>query len=313
MLRRLAALLFFIFFAPFPEAFAKICDASKEYCGDYMGSSGSSSTSSAGRGSKIRLNPALMPIAKGFGAEFLYFDQEVDFALVKGLGRIGAAISPSNSEETFFGPPGIEDPNELLLRKRGMHKFPNQKITLGTAFGLYDNKRSGFERLAFNLGVMGRYNKKTSSVLGGGGISSVIGPVAIGVSTYKDETQLDTVVVNGAPLVIPYQVSTFSVGAFYEGLAVDYSLLNVNSNQSANVSVWTGTIVWKNLIATGAMRTENLTRPSYDYATDTVILVDKKVEYFGGLQVSIFDPLMVGVFYNYYLMREVSFGATLFF
>lgn len=309
-------------------AHAKLCNASTEYCGDGMGSSGSSSSSSASRGGKIRINPAFVPIAKGFGAEFLLFDGSVDVSLVKGLGRIGAAISPSNSEETFFGPPGVEAPDKLFERKEGRHKFESQKITLATAFGLYDNKSSGLRRFSLNLGVMGKLNRQTSTINLGGGVSGVAGPFTFGYSRYNDETEVDMTLFGGTTKdLFPYSVETYSIGAFLGPLAIDYSVMNMRDEErsnaltvpigafdnAANITVITATLLYERTLTTAAMRTENLTRASYNFETSQLELVDKKVEYFGGLQVLVADPLLLGVFYNYYLMRDISFGATLFF
>ncbi len=302
-------------------ATARLCDASTDYCGDWGGNS-SSSTSSTSRGGKIRMNPALIPIAKGFGAEFLFFDGSVDFALVKGLGRIGAAISPSNSDETFFGPPGFEYAEDFYQRKLGRHKYPNQKLTLAAAVGLYDNRASGIKKFTLNLGVMGKYNKVSGAVFPGGGISGVAGPFTFGYSRYGDQTVVIT------PEIIPvqvgridtytYNVETFSVGAFVQSLAVDYSILRLLGETSASQStatVITATLLFKKSLLTAAMRTDKFAsgRPSFDYGTGGLEYVDKKIEYFGGIQYAVANPLLIGVFYNYYLVRDISFGATIFF
>ena len=121
-----------IFYAP--PARAELCNASERFCGYWTGPSHSRSGSGAPtRGSEVRLNPAAVPLEKSLGVEAIYYDNSVDLALVKGLGRVGAALSPSNSEETFFGPPGIELPADLLDRKQHQRKFPAQKLTLATA------------------------------------------------------------------------------------------------------------------------------------------------------------------------------------
>jgi hypothetical protein len=300
---------------------ARICDASSEYCGDWGGNS-SSSTSSSSRGGKIRINPSVIPIAKGFGAEFLFFDGSVDFALVKGLGRIGAAISPSNSDETFFGPPGFEYIDDFLLRKTGAHKFPNQKVTLATAFGLFDNRKAGMTKLSLNLGVMGKYNKLSGAVYPGGGISGVAGPLTFGYSRYGDQSVIQT------PEIIPiqpgrddiysYNVETFSFGAYIDALAVDYSVLRVlgeTTGSQSTSSVLTGTWLFKKSLITLAQRTDKYgtIRPVFNFETSQLEYSDARVEYFGGLQVAVARPLLLGIFYNYYLVRDISVGATLFF
>jgi hypothetical protein len=317
--RRTALLIFTLSVAVAPRsAFAKICDSATEYCGDWGGSS-SSSTSSTSRGTKIRLNPAVIPIAKGLGIETIYYDGSFDFALVKGLGRIGAAISPSNSEETFFGPPGIENSSDLQSRKEGHHKYDAQKYTLATAVGLFDNKRSGYDRLSINLGVMGKYNKRTSAITPGGGLSAIAGPVTLAYSQYSDQTQIDSIDGFGAPSspTYKYNVETYSVGAYIDSLAIDYSNLRTKladvANGDSTVQVITVTWLLKRAILTAAQRTENNPLQTYNYDTHMLEYVDSKVEYFGGIQYAVFDPLLLGVFYNYYLERDLSFGATFFF
>lgn len=292
-------------------AHAKLCNPAEEYCGDSTGTS--SPTSSASRGTKIRINPAILSVAKGFGVETLYFDSSFDFALVSGLGRVGAAISPSNSEETFFGPPGIEDPTALLERKRGHHKFKAPKYTLATAVNIFDNRRSGMSRFALNLGVMGKYHQPTGNITPGGGLSAVAGPVNIGFSMYSDELSIGDPSDGPTYLLYRYNVTTYSVGAFIGPLAIDYSFLRVLESGDATVSLITGTWIFKRALATVALRTEKILRPTYNYETDLLELVEHKDEYFAGLQVQVANPVLVGVFYNYYLVRDISFGLTLFF
>lgn len=315
-----AALLFLALLSAGHEANARICDASSEYCGDWGGSS-SSATSSASRGGKIRMNPAVLPVAKGFGAEFLYFDQSVDFALVKGLGRIGAAISPSNSEETFFGPPGFEFNADLLARKQGHHKFPSQKYTFATAFGLFNSGGgSSAKKFSLNLGVMAKLNRLDGTFTGGGGLSGIAGPFTFGYSRYSDHTVLESPAV--FPSTLPnrtafnYTVETFSLGAYIDFLAVDYSLLKVLADASTSdstVTLLTATVLFKRALLTVAQRAEQIPRSTYNYDKNILEIVDRKIDYFGGFQYAVAEPLLLGLFYNYYLVRDLSVGATIFF
>lgn len=87
-------------------------------------------------GNQIRLNPSAVPTEEGFGLEGILYRGEVDISLAKGTGRVGAAISPSNSEETFFGPPGIELDDDMYQRKYAADKFASNKVTLATAVNL---------------------------------------------------------------------------------------------------------------------------------------------------------------------------------
>jgi hypothetical protein len=313
--RLLAFILIGVFTRPQP-ARAELCDHTKKYCGLSSGA-----TSSAGgaptRGSKIRINPSAVPLEKGLGLEFIYFDQSLDFALVQGLGRVGAAISPSNSEETFFGPPAVEITEAFLDRKIGKHKLPAQKYTLATAFGLISNKQSGLKRAELNLGLMGKYNTVTKGILPGGGISGVLGPFTFtfGYSAYKDQTLLDySPYALDLKQTVDAHVETYSIGAFLNSIAIDYSSLKeVTTDQPAIITVITGTLLLKRRLLTVSFRTKKSDRPAFDFETKELKVMETKQETFFGAQFIMGNSLMLGAFYNYYLLREISIGATVFF
>ncbi len=292
----------------------ELCDHTKRYCGLSSGAT-SSSGGAPTRGSKIRVNPSAVPLEKGLGLEFIYFDQSLDFAMVQGLGRVGAAISPSNSEETFFGPPATEITDAYLERKIGKHKLPAQKYTLATAVGLLNNKRAGLKRAELNLGIMGKYNTLTKSVLPGGGVSGVLGPFTFGYSAYKDQTLLDfEPYALDLKQTIDAHVETYSIGAFLNSIAIDYSTLKeVTIDQPAIITVLTATLLLKQSLVTASLRTEKSDRPAFDFETQDLKVMEIKQESFFGAQFILGNHLMLGAFYNYYLMREISFGATVFF
>ncbi|NJM10030.1 MAG: hypothetical protein HC883_03850 [Bdellovibrionaceae bacterium] len=66
-------------------------------------------------------------------------------------------------------------------------KYKSQKVSLATAVSLWRNKKSGLRRMAMNLGVIGKYNRETKSILPGAGISGVAGPFTFGYAYSKDE------------------------------------------------------------------------------------------------------------------------------
>jgi hypothetical protein len=298
-------------------ASASLCDGTKQYCGDFTGFARSSSGGGGAptSGSRVQINPSAVPLDKALGIEAIIFDGTADLALVKGLGRVGAAISPSNSEETFFGPPGIELPDDYLKRKQNQSKYPSHKVTLATAFGLFANNRSGLNRFDLNFGVLGKYNKLTHAVTPGAGLSGVLGPLTFGYSVYRDQTQLNYAIYNDPQTkpVTDYLVETYSVGAYLNSVAVDYSILRMVSNDIATTSVLTGTLLIKKSITTVAVRRETSHRPSYNYSLQTLENNNNKNEAFFGFQYVIAKHFMIGGFYNYYVLHELSLGATLFF
>lgn len=268
-------------------------------------------------GGKIRVNPSAVPTEKGYGIEGIYYDEEVDLALVKGLGRVGAGISPSNSEDTFFGPPGFEFTEETFERKREKKKYPNQKVTIATAADIVKRRGSGLKTFGMKLGLMGKYNRKTQGWNGGGGLNMIVGPFALGASQYNDETLLAEVLGGEEKLVAKYKVQTLNAGISLNSLLLDYSVMKMHTTEDnelfATVNHITAGLMWKRMILTIARRTEDSQRLAYNYEKDLMEEKQIKEDYFGGIQVRVFNPLSIGAYYNYYLLREYSVSATLFF
>ncbi|MDG0817234.1 hypothetical protein [Bdellovibrio svalbardensis] len=280
-------------------------------CGSSFGGGYSGNPST---GSQIKINPSSVPTEKGFGIEALFFKDSPDFAFVQGLGRVGAAISPSNSEETFFGPPGFESMSDLFYRKEEKEKYPNQKITLATAFNLFEKTGSVLGRYSLKLGLMGKYNKLTNNVSPGGGLSGVLGPLYFGYSIYDDEVKLEQSYDGNDPTKpIKYQVRTYNLGLFLNSLILDYSNLRMQEPHESSVSLFTASLMVSRFIITASKRIEDSPRPFYNYDTQQLEFKQLKEDYFGGVQYSASNHFMFGVLYNYYLLREVSGSLTVFF
>lgn len=279
----------------------------------------SSSLNNPSTGNQVRINPSTVPTNEGFGLEGLFYKSEVDVSLVRGTGRIGAAISPSNSEETFFGPPGFELDLEYLNRKQEARKLPNQKINLSTAINLVNRQGTGLESYSLNFGLMAKYNKLTSAVNPGAGISATWRALSIGGSIYNDETRLEEIAFYPAYtdlMTLKYQVQTYNVGLFLNSLILDYSHLRLTADELLNpyeVSIISASLLVKSLIFTAARRSETSDRPMYNFETKLLETQQVKDDYFGGVQYRVTKNFMFGVFYNYYLLHEGSFSATLLF
>lgn len=276
-----------------------------------------SSSGNPSTGAQLKINPSAVPTDQGFGIEGILFKDQVDLALVRGTGRVGAAISPSNSEETFFGPPGFEHSQDLYRRKYESEKYPNQKYTLAVAANAFDNKKSGLNAMSLKLGAMAKYNKLTKGFRGGFGLNGVLGPLAFGASAYNDQTQLnDYDLGEELKIRINYQVQTYNVGLFLNSVVLDYSHLKMTENddtEPAEISLVTVSVLIHKFILIAAKRTEDSARLSYNYETKLLEAKQHKEDYFGGLQYRLNKTVMLGFFYNYYLLREASFSTTIFF
>lgn len=259
----------------------------------------------------VRLNPAEVPFDTVTGIETLYYGGTFDFAFVKGLGRVGAAISPSNNQETFFGAPAIEASVDYLNRMDARQKYDAQKYSLAGGVSLISSNGSGLKHIDVSLGAIAKYNKATGHVKPGAGLLAVAGPIWIGASKYQDE---DTIAGTDPLLVYNTDVTVLSGGVALESLAVDYSVLKVDSDAiPATASVLTASIFFRRAILTAARREVVSDKPRYDFDLPGLVIDRSKVEYFGGVQYRVAPFLVVGAFYNYYLLHEISFGATVFF
>lgn len=299
------------------SAFAKLCNPAKEACWLSKGRGGSSSPAYPSSNSSIQINPAAVPVEETFGLETVVYSEEWDLALVRGLGRVGAAISPSNNEESFFGPPGFESSENFLQRKIDREKYESQKITGAAAFNIVSNKKTGMKQFRINFGVMGKYNRVSGQVLPGAGLSGIAGPLTFGYSHSKDQYVLEAekygLLEN---LDYRYSLDTFSLGLFLKSLALDYSILKINMDRDelggadADVRILTASLLLKRWILTAAERREDSLRPEYNSETKTLSVSTVKKSLFGGVQFGVTKTILIGVFYNYYQLEETSLGLT---
>jgi hypothetical protein len=281
------------------------------------GKSSSSTPAYPSQNSSIQLNPSAVPTDPSWGIEALYFDSSVDAALVKGFGRVGAGISASNGEETFFGPPGLEVNSTRELRMKEGHKLKSEKLTLATAVELLSNRGRGLRKFQLNLGVSGRYNGQTKALWPGGGLSGIAGPLTFGYSMTQDDYLMDNEPPGtAAKEQYRYTSELLSGGLYLSSIALDYSMLRMHGKVEAldsTVTLITATLFLNRWIVTASNRREDSERQDYDYKNKVLKPQKIKEEIFGGIQFAPTKMLLVGAFYNYYLLREFSAGLTLFF
>ncbi len=265
--------------------------------------------------SQIKINPSAVPTEKGYGIETIFYKGEYDFGLVRGTGRVGAALSPSNTENTFFGAPGFESSDSLLLRKTESEKYPNQKLNLAAAMNLVDKKGQGFGRYSLNVGVMAKYNKLTHGVTPGAGVNGVLGAMRFGYSIYNDQAQIEQPDPTMESLRFSYQVQTYNVGLNLSSLNLDYSHLwmTLDSTDPITVDIYSASLTVSRFIFTAAQRFENSVIPNYNYQTRLLEDRKDKIETFGGIQYVASANIVVGALYNYYLLREIAGTVSIFF
>ena len=301
------------------EAESIACDAHIENCWGRSNASDSSAaypSTSAG----FRLNPSAVPVTKQYGGELIYFNQQFDPSLVHGDGRIGESVSLQNGEESFFGAPSFESSPEYLQRKESLREYRSQKISVAGAISLYDNKKDDLRHLQLNLGVQVQYNHVLNAFLPGTGITGIVGPFSFGVSYALDEELINNQTYGlGADQVVHSTAVTYSLGLYLSLLALDYSLLQVRPQDElaaelgpTDVSLFTASLLLNKWTLTASYRTELSNRLAYDFTSKSLFVEHSKQEIFGGVQFAPISQVILGCYYNYYLLREISVGTTIF-
>jgi hypothetical protein len=293
-----------------------LCNPDKNNCRQFGRKTSNTSPAYPSSGSSFNLNPSSVPTDDAFGIESINYRTEWDFSFVKGNGRIGAGISLSNNEETFFGRPAFEDDVTFLARKKTLSKYISQKNNLATAVTLVNNKKKGFRRFQLNLGVLGIYNKVSKNFSTGGGLSGIFGPFTFGFSTANDEYAFLNNITNKTT-DYKYKNVLTSVGLAIGSFALDVSKYTITSDQFTDslfeVSLITASVSHRKFIFSMGQRSEDSWRDEYDFDTQTLVAKQVKNESFYATQFSATKNLMFGVLYNYYLMREWTATATFLF
>ncbi len=285
-------------------------------CEDESGGGSSGSTSSPAlpsTSSKINVNPSAVPVANQIGGQLIYYNNQFDAMLVKGTGRVGASISPSNGEGTFFGPIGFETVNEFANRMTEGTEYSSQSITLSGSFAAFSNRRADLDKFEFMLGASIKYNKVSHLLWPGAGISGIIGPLTYGYSISGAQYIFNSG--TAMPFDLQYSYDTSSLGVYLHSLALDYSLTRTfyQGSPTALVSLYTISLLLPRWILTASYRSEDSDRPAYNFALNTLANQEVKTTYFAGVQFAANKHILAEVFYNYYLLQDFSLGLTLFF
>jgi hypothetical protein len=228
---------------------------------------------------------------------------------------VGAAISPSNSEGTYFGPPAFESITAFYQRYLDGAKYTSQKVNLATAFSIFSNKKKDLGRFDLSLGVVGKFNTSTKQVWPGAGLSAVVGPLTLGYAFGEDESSYPEMIgFENTTQTVQFNTQTLSAGIFFKSLALDYSQLNVyyTGAPQYQINLITASLLLHRWIITASKRVELSPRPGFDFTNRTLIFENEKDDYFAGVQFAITGNVQIATFYNYYLLHEFSLGLTWF-
>ena len=308
-------LMFFILANPMAHAGDVFCIAVDNKCD--QGDGTDSAMSSVGGGESLTgftLNPASVPVKDAQGLAAIYYKIRPQFLFVKGTGRIGAAVSPSNGDDTFFGNPSFETNTDYLYRRQNKFPFQQTKVALGLAASVFDNEGSMWTRIQLSIGVLGRYIQASNNITPGLGVTFLAGPLQLSAAISKDETGISAE--GSVPASIQKdQTTSISATLPLGNVVLDYTKLALTpeTGNPVNVDLANITVLLERFIFSAAYRIEKSDRPGFDEGTQSLITKNAKEDIFGSIQYSVFSFAQVGVFYNYFLLSEVSGGLTVFF
>jgi hypothetical protein len=273
-------------------------------CGSFSGKSKGQRSYPSGN-SSYNFNPASIGIKKGVGVELLVFREEVDYGLVTGTGKVGAAVSPETPEGRFFGIRAFESDEDYQERVVLKKTYESQKYSLGLSAQVVGKRKSGSKRDTFtmNVGLLGKYHKNVKKVRPGLGVVMELGPIYLGGAAYQDDNyNVDN---NSTDQYTGYTAST---GLNFLFLAMD---LGYSKVPHAETVLWSNSLlIWK-FILTYARRSEISDRPYYNFNTRKFSSRNKKEDEFYGVQVLLGDHVTVGWYRNYHLLEGDTYSLQL--
>lgn len=270
------------------------------------------------------LNPANTTFDRGIGLETIFQPgNSVAWGFSSGTGRIGGALISSSLENSFFGNRIPEPDAQYLERNKNKKQYEHNKNSLALGGRVF-----GKNKYNLDVGIILKRHKEIKKINPGVGVSGRLWFLTFGYSAYKDDFQIkladiqagtlygyDAVVAAiGKPVYQEsFMVQTLTFGTRIKDLSVDYGLITSNYKyiEAQQTRIIALAYAHKKFLFNFAQRHDNSMLPKYeDGALNYSKLED--TNYYGGVQYSLGKHLIVGVAYNYFLLRDVSFNATFF-
>ncbi len=276
-------------------------------------------------------NPAAIALNRGLGIESIHYKNEMQIGVVTGTGRVGAAVANLPNNGTFFGQTAIETDNSYRVRRIDREKFQEDKLALAAGANLFGGKRK--KGLKVDVGVQLRRHHTLEKEYGGAGATlSYNNIINIGLASYKDvyyedlrDSEIIVVNQDGSTYEFstdnneqyifksPYNVQTLTAGLKFSKLAVDYIKFTTDfeseTDDFAEASLYNISYFYRMWIFSYGRRFEK----SYKeiYLDQEFVGKKHKSATFLGAQFAT-GNFLFGLFHNYYLLDEWSFGITFF-
>lgn len=312
-----------------------ICDQFPEYCSNVRRNQSRPTNSSLPtQSSAVFTNPAAVSTDRGFGIESIHFKGDAQIGIVTGTGRVGAAVSNNPSDETFFGNGVQEDILSYRTRWFNQDKYISNKLALSGAMNIFGKgKKSG---LQMDIGASYRKIPEIETDYVGGGVAFNWSRIfSFSYSEFRDAYVKDyrnqtvkfydpdgsnysiTFPDTATSLYINhYQVKNYVAGFNYHNWSFDYSWFtttNLENNLKTYVKIFNTSYFHGNWMFSFGTREEEGPREYFDPETEMMVIEKFKYNTFLGAQYALGNNFVIGLFNNYYLLKEWTLGVTFFF
>lgn len=246
----------------------------------------------------FNINPSSIPTnLTPVGLEVFTSNGDFNFALIKGQGKYGAALSSSETNSNFFSNINNYETAATASTTYSSASKGNYGPNLNFCFSVplvIGNTPSRFVPV---LGLSIKRNKDTGTYKQTAGLSLNTSLVHLGASIEKDSNN--------------EKVFNTSIGAKIWRLMFDFTYFeNMNSTYSAadRTTIFSSSFLWGNLEMNYAYRYQKNSAPQYG----TSVSYSKFHNLFGA-QYRLDDKFTFGIFHNYILDVDWSFVARIFF
>ncbi|MBK23197.1 MAG: hypothetical protein CME70_04250 [Halobacteriovorax sp.] len=296
-----------------PQSFSadRMCDKFDFLdCPDVFSGNRSSGASVPSQGASLSSVPASIANVDRTGVEVIKYVGSYDVNFVAGTGVVGSGFSTTNNEGTFFGNVPLESDAEYLVRRIRSDKFKSQKYNGVVALNLF-GKSKRKKMFSASVGLVGKYNSKTSKPNGGIGTTLKFGPLSASYTRVRDDGRPDE------DQIISYYSDTLSAGFKIANLAVDWTYIQNNTPTRTYAKIFSASLFFKKIMFTYGRRTEEHGHPSIVFSNEFVTVTDptdtSRTFGFLGLQYMIKKRFIIGAYSNYYLNSDISLGFSAFF
>lgn len=250
------------------------------------------------------LNPSTVSFDRGLGLETIYQSgNPVVFNLASGTGRLGGALISTSLENSFFGNRVYETLEDFFERSQEKKQYKTKKLNLALGAKLYRKKY-----FSLDAGVILKRHHEIKRINPGAGVSARLGPLNFGASVYQDDFMIP---LTGEDYTERFNVTTYSVGTKFKNFSIDAGVIKSSykyNDSDTEIHLYSGSYVYRNFMFNLAFRNEMSLAPIF---VDEMLEFEKtKSAWYGGVQTSLGRHLILGLNYNYFLLKEVSLMAS---